>query len=576
MSTDVVVVGAHPERITAQLHALTTREPLDVTAIERADVTALAAFVGRDGNRAVALLVSDLAANDEVLLGLLERPELQIGALIGEADAHPVASQGSQVLSAATPEHRVDDPDGGFLGGLWVTGPLRAKVAGAIAGAAAVTGDPVDVALAAIVRCADLPSTTAVRPAPFPASRGGRPDGESPQGEAVLRGDTAALFAARHAARPGDGAYSTFVLRRLSARVTPLAVRYGVHPNTVTLLSLLAGLAGSGLFCLGDYPALVAGALLLQVSLVLDCVDGEIARATRSGSRFGGWLDAATDRVKEYAALAGLAVAADGAWRWALVAMAVQTARHIRDFSFDKGVLATWRAGLRDVRPLTDTTPWTRPAGAGRGPEPLTGSPGLWLRRIIRMPIGERWLVVSIAALADAPKAGVLAYLVLVALGELWSLAGALRHSGATVGAYGDELRQRLAAYRDDGLLGVLTHRVRPSGVVGWLLPALTMLAESAAALAACLASPGGAFAWLAVVVWHRYDVIYRRSTRESDVPAAVSLLGLGWFVRTGVLAAAAATGSAYLVVGGACWLAAVYVPESLVAGLRTKGRSGS
>ena len=66
------------------------------------------------------------------------------------------------------------------------------------------------------------------------------------------------------------------------------------------------------LFATGERVGLVAGALLLQLSLVVDCVDGEVARYTRAFSSLGAWLDASTDRVKEYACYAGLAFGADG------------------------------------------------------------------------------------------------------------------------------------------------------------------------------------------------------------------------------------------------------------------------
>ena len=68
---------------------------------------------------------------------------------------------------------------------------------------------------------------------------------------------------------------------------------------------MVVGLAAAALFAVGEPVALVAGALLLQLSLVLDCVDGDVARYTRRFSPLGAWLDASTDRLKEFACYAG-------------------------------------------------------------------------------------------------------------------------------------------------------------------------------------------------------------------------------------------------------------------------------
>jgi phosphatidylglycerophosphate synthase len=137
----------------------------------------------------------------------------------------------------------------------------------------------------------------------------------------------AADLASRTAARAGDGFYSTFVLRRIAARLTPWAVRRGIQANAVTVLSALIGVVqGPCRSRSAPTRRLALGALLLQVSIVLDCVDGEIARVTRTRSPFGAWLDAATDRLKEYAALAGLAIAAGPHFWWVATAgMVVQT-----------------------------------------------------------------------------------------------------------------------------------------------------------------------------------------------------------------------------------------------------------
>lgn len=551
--TAVLLVGDPDTPLAAQLATLPTRAPLRVAAF--------AGFHALPVDTSFALLSASLAAPDEVLLRILDDPALGVAALVGPvADgAADVATQGALVQSAATAAHPVPDADSMSLGAVFVSASVAAAAKGVLQATHAASDaalDPVDLAIAALVRSPEIASVTAVRAEPFPARRDGGP----------LPAVTADL-AARSAARPGDGFYSTFVLRKVSARVTPWCVRHRVPANAVTLVSFLVGLAAAGSFALGSYPWLVAGAVLLQVCLVLDCVDGEIARATRTRSAFGAWLDGATDRIKEYAALAGLALAGHDLWLLAGVGMVVQTVRHVQDFAFDKGMLAAWRASLRDQRPLSDTSPWVRPAGSGRGPEPLTGSPVMWAKRVVRMPIAERWLVLTICALINRPWLALTLYAALAALAWLYTLPGAIARTRRP-GPSSDSVRRRLDAFVD---WGPLDPGRAFDGIAGWAFPVLATALEGAAVLVAthgyAPAWDAAAFGWFAAVAWHRYDVVYR----TGDVPRLVNLLGLGWFLRiAAVETGAAADVLPWVLVIGICWMVLVYVPESIYAGIRT------
>lgn len=108
--------------------------------------------------------------------------------------------------------------------------------------------------------------------------------------------------------------YSNYYLGRcytwLSTPITELAARMGMHPNAMTLISLVLGLAACGLFLVGDRTFLVIGAVILYLSYVLDWCDGQLARFTGKMSPFGGWLDQMCDRIKEFAFVSTLAVGA--------------------------------------------------------------------------------------------------------------------------------------------------------------------------------------------------------------------------------------------------------------------------
>lgn len=82
--------------------------------------------------------------------------------------------------------------------------------------------------------------------------------------------------------------------------------KWGLHPNTVTLLGLGLAIGVSVVLALG-YTRL-GGALLLLTSSV-DALDGALARVGGQRSRFGAFLDSSLDRISEGALLFGLLIA---------------------------------------------------------------------------------------------------------------------------------------------------------------------------------------------------------------------------------------------------------------------------
>ena len=108
---------------------------------------------------------------------------------------------------------------------------------------------------------------------------------------------------------PHDGLVDTYLNRKFSRLLTRFFLRTPLTPNQITVLSFLTGLIGASCFLLGSYAWAVAGALLLQFSTVLDCVDGEVARVKMLESPFGEWLDISLDTVVHIAIFLGVGVA---------------------------------------------------------------------------------------------------------------------------------------------------------------------------------------------------------------------------------------------------------------------------
>ena len=68
-----------------------------------------------------------------------------------------------------------------------------------------------------------------------------------------------------------------------------------ITPNQITFLSLVLGLLSAGFYVSGKPDALVWGAVFLYGKVVLDNVDGNLARVRGTSSRFGRFLDSLAD-----------------------------------------------------------------------------------------------------------------------------------------------------------------------------------------------------------------------------------------------------------------------------------------
>ena len=86
--------------------------------------------------------------------------------------------------------------------------------------------------------------------------------------------------------------YSHFVLRRLGRWCLPGAVKLGLSPNQVSAAALVVTVAGMGLLAVGGAVFSIAGILTVHLGLVLDNLDGDLARLTTRTSRRGEFLDA--------------------------------------------------------------------------------------------------------------------------------------------------------------------------------------------------------------------------------------------------------------------------------------------
>lgn len=363
----------------------------------------------------------------------------------------------------------------------------------------------------------------------------------------------------RSAVKARDGFFTTFFISPYSRYIARWCARRGLTPNQVTTASLITALIAAGCAATGTRPGFVAAGVLLLASFVLDCTDGQLARYALQYSTLGAWLDATFDRAKEYAYYAGLALGAarggDDVWALALGAMVLQTCRHVVDFSFNEA--------------NHDAVSGTSPTATLSGRLDRVGWT-VWARRMIVLPIGERWAMIAVLTAVATPRIVFYALLAGSALAACYTTAGRvlrsltrparrtaraaralsdLADSGplaeavatwparrAAAGAYAAPL---LASAATALLLGwlilldgagswwgvlaaagyaVLSGRAvaRPlNGALDWLVPPLFRLAEYATILvvaARCEVNGAlpAAFGLVAAVAYHHYDTVYR------------------------------------------------------------------
>ena len=104
---------------------------------------------------------------------------------------------------------------------------------------------------------------------------------------------------------PYDGIVSRSINRRLSRPIARALAHTPATPNHVTVLSLAVAVGSLAAFVLGS-P--IAGGLLAQAGSIIDGVDGDLARITGAGSKFGAFFDAVVDRYSDALVLLGLTI----------------------------------------------------------------------------------------------------------------------------------------------------------------------------------------------------------------------------------------------------------------------------
>jgi len=372
----------------------------------------------------------------------------------------------------------------------------------------------------------------------------------------------------KSAVKSRDGFFTTYFISPYSRYIARWCARRGLTPNQVTTASLITALIAAACAATGTRGGFIAAGVLLIASFVLDCTDGQLARYSLQYSTLGAWLDATFDRAKEYAYYAGLALGAarggDDVWALALGAMILQTCRHVVDFSFNEA--------------NHDATANTSPTAALSGKLDSVGWT-VWVRRMIVLPIGERWAMIAVLTAVTTPRITFYVLLAGCAFAATYTTAGRVLRSLTRKAQRTDRAAGALADLADSGPLVQALARVlrgngphlaplsaavggglvvagawvwgsgwwvvlmagayvllsaeavsRPlKGALDWLVPPFFRAAEYGTVLIlAAKADVNGAlpaaFGLVAAVAYHHYDTVYRIRGNAGAPPA--------WLVR--------------------------------------------
>jgi phosphatidylglycerophosphate synthase len=107
-----------------------------------------------------------------------------------------------------------------------------------------------------------------------------------------------------------DGWVDRVFNRYVSRAFTRLVLDARVTPNQITVLHSVLGLLAALCLASPTYRWSVLGALLFQLSVALDCADGEVARLKLQFSRAGAMLDVIGDNVVHAAVFLAIGLAA--------------------------------------------------------------------------------------------------------------------------------------------------------------------------------------------------------------------------------------------------------------------------
>ncbi|PZN96334.1 MAG: CDP-diacylglycerol--serine O-phosphatidyltransferase [Alphaproteobacteria bacterium] len=239
-----------------------------------------------------------------------------------------------------------------------------------------------------------------------------------------------------------------WVVHPLADQLLPLALRLGIHPNTVSFTGMGFGAAAGWCYWHWQQPLYVVAGFLLMVGWhIMDGLDGKLARASGKTSPLGRVIDGLCDYLAFVFVLLPIALSfAD--WPWVLALALVSGACHAVQSAWYEGEREAWKRRARGVfcteaRPpsgmgiegLYNRVEQKLGSGAREVDVTLAADPGLLprylaetaplVRRLCVLSANNRTIAIALACLAGNPLLywyWEIAVLTLLALALAWQL----------------------------------------------------------------------------------------------------------------------------------------------------------
>ncbi|MDQ0939415.1 phosphatidylglycerophosphate synthase [Streptomyces sp. V1I1] len=157
--------------------------------------------------------------------------------------------------------------------------------------------------------------------------------------------------------RSGEHWAGRLYMREISLHIDPYLVNTKITPNQLTYLMVVVGVLGGAALLIPGLTGAILAVVLFQIYLLLDCVDGEVARWRKQTSITGVYLDRIGHYLCEAALLVGFGVRGadvfgDGRaeWLWAFLGTVAALGAILIKAETDLVDVARQRSGLPAVK----------------------------------------------------------------------------------------------------------------------------------------------------------------------------------------------------------------------------------
>lgn len=102
--------------------------------------------------------------------------------------------------------------------------------------------------------------------------------------------------------------YNKYIYRYISNMIVDKIKNTSLTPNQITSFSLICAIIAALFFSFGNYIMSLLGALFVQSSILLDFVDGGLAKVKKMSSLLGRWYDSQVDRLTDVIIFFGISI----------------------------------------------------------------------------------------------------------------------------------------------------------------------------------------------------------------------------------------------------------------------------